>query len=316
MTVPTLCVSVVIPAYNVARWIGPTLESVMGQTFPDWEAIVVNDGSTDTSALEEALGPFRDRITYHVQPNRGAAAARNAALAVARGEWVAFLDADDCWEPAYLQRQLEVLEERSLDMVWSNGIIVDEDGLPLGELMGRSPSRGPVTVEALLNGEVHVFTSATVVRRSLVRSVGGFTEPLRRAQDFDLWVRLLLAGARVGYHAEPLIRYRVRPGNLSGGQLEQADRALAVFQHLESHVALPEKALETLRRRRAFLECRRRVLLGRRALAAGRYSEAAVHFREAEALEPTLRLRMAVALTALSPRLLRWLDSARPGRPE
>src|SRR3990172_1926808 len=94
-------VSIIIPAWNVSAFIGETVESVLAQTFTDWELIIVNDGSTDSDRLEEVLAPNRNRLTYLVKPNGGAAAARNAGLAVARGEYVAFLDGDDVWLPGY-----------------------------------------------------------------------------------------------------------------------------------------------------------------------------------------------------------------------
>src|SRR5438132_9051132 len=95
-------VSVIIPAYNVAPFIGETLTTVFAQSFNDYEVIVINDGSPDTEELERALQPFIDRINYIKQENRGASAARNAGLRAARGEFVAFLDADDLWLSNYL----------------------------------------------------------------------------------------------------------------------------------------------------------------------------------------------------------------------
>ena len=127
-------VSVIIPAYNVAPYIAETLASVLAQTYRSWEAIVVNDGSTDTRELETALGPFRDRITYIVQENKGAGAARNAAMAVASGEWLAFVDGDDYWAPTYLERQLANLQERNLEMSGPTGWSLATLRLPVDAL--------------------------------------------------------------------------------------------------------------------------------------------------------------------------------------
>src|SRR6201998_3148699 len=90
-------VRVVIPAYNSARYIGETLDSVFGQTYRDFEVLVINDGSPDTEALEAGLRPYFERIVYLKQDNRGPAAARNLGIQQARGEYIAFLDSDDCW---------------------------------------------------------------------------------------------------------------------------------------------------------------------------------------------------------------------------
>src|SRR5262245_33441277 len=92
-------VSVIIPAYNIAPFIAEALESVLAQTFTDYEIIVVNDGSPDTEELERVLAPYLSRIRYFKQENQGAGAARNAGLNVATGEYVAFLDGDDVWYP-------------------------------------------------------------------------------------------------------------------------------------------------------------------------------------------------------------------------
>src|SRR5687768_16945399 len=91
-------VSVIIPAYNTAKYIGATIASIVAQTYTNYEIIVVNDGSPDTPAIEAALAPFRDRIIYLVQENRGIAVARNRAIRIARGRYVALLDSDDAWE--------------------------------------------------------------------------------------------------------------------------------------------------------------------------------------------------------------------------
>src|SRR2546423_11920715 len=105
-------VSVIIAAYNVAEYIGETLVSVFAQTFSDYEVIVINDGSEDEAELAAALAPYRERIVYRTQDNRGLAAARNAGIRAARGQYIAFLDADDLWEAEFLQKQIEFIEQR------------------------------------------------------------------------------------------------------------------------------------------------------------------------------------------------------------
>src|SRR5512132_4544704 len=94
-------VSIIIPAYNVASFIGETLDSVWAQSFTDYEVIVINDGSPDTEEMERVLAPYLDRIVYLKQENQGAGAARNAGLRAARGNYIAFLDGDDVWYPTH-----------------------------------------------------------------------------------------------------------------------------------------------------------------------------------------------------------------------
>src|SRR5262245_24467044 len=124
--VPT--VSVVIPVYNASEYIVESVSSVLAQTFSDYELILVNDGSTDTEELETALAPFRSRLRYIKQENRGVSSARNAALSVAKGRFYAQLDADDAWKPDYLHFQLEFLKQNpAIDLVYPNAEVVTDD---------------------------------------------------------------------------------------------------------------------------------------------------------------------------------------------
>ncbi len=116
-------VSIVIPAYNVSRYICEALDSVFTQTFTDYEVILVNDGSVDTDDLEGALVPFAGRLRYIKQENAGASVARNHGLQVAQGEFIAFLDADDLWLPNYLEEQLRFLREHNCDLVCADALI-------------------------------------------------------------------------------------------------------------------------------------------------------------------------------------------------
>ena len=103
-------VSVIIPAYNIAPYIGETLDSVFAQTFANYEVIVINDGSPDTDEFERVIEPYRERIRYISQKNGGASSARNAGLRAATGQLIAFLDGDDLWSPNYLEEQLKFID--------------------------------------------------------------------------------------------------------------------------------------------------------------------------------------------------------------
>src|SRR5690242_14802421 len=116
-------VSVIIPAYNAAAFIGETLDSVYAQTFNNFEIIVVNDGSPDTEALEQKLSSYPAKLRYLKQANQGAAAARNTGPRAAIGEFVAFLDADDTWLPQFLEKQVALLDNAPADVVWADSLI-------------------------------------------------------------------------------------------------------------------------------------------------------------------------------------------------
>ena len=108
----TPMVSVIMPVYNCALYIREALESIFAQTFSSFEVITINDGSSDTEQLERELQPYLDRIVYLEQENRGPSVARNLGIRHARGEFIAFLDSDDCWLPNYLSEQMKLFKER------------------------------------------------------------------------------------------------------------------------------------------------------------------------------------------------------------
>src|ERR1700742_1301469 len=118
-------VSVIMPAYRVAEYIGVALDSILAQTLDDYEIIVVNDGSPDGQELEQGLAVYHKHIVYIEKPNAGPSAARNTAIRHARGEFLAFLDADDYWEPDFLARQIAFFDRYpDIDMVYCDGLLV------------------------------------------------------------------------------------------------------------------------------------------------------------------------------------------------
>src|SRR5688572_28437661 len=183
-------VSIIIPAYNAAEFIGETLASVAAQTFTSHEVIVINDGSPDTEELERELKRYQGELQYIKQENRGAAAARNAGLRAARGELVAFLDADDRWLPSFLEEQLSFLKLSNADLVYSDALLFGESPVHGRTFMELQPSRGAVTPESLLAVDVTVLTSAVLARKQPILGVGLFDETIKRGHDFELWLRL------------------------------------------------------------------------------------------------------------------------------
>lgn len=301
-------VSVIIPAYNVAPYIGDTLDSVFAQTFSDFEVIVINDGSPDTAELERELARFLNRIGYVKQENRGASAARNAGLRIARGEFVAFLDADDLWLPSYLDEQIKFIRERDCDLVCADAEVFSNDSRQaktyMETLMAHAPSTGEVTFIGLLGAEQNLITSGVVVRRERVIEVGLFDETLRNSQDFDLWLRLALKGTRMGYQRRVLLRYRSRENSLSGDEVNVHLRELRVLEKVERSYDLPlakrAEVVSMIERRRALLEFE----LGKLFLARGEFNRANESFSKANQLGQSLRTRVAVWSARLAPKLL------------
>jgi glycosyltransferase involved in cell wall biosynthesis len=300
-------VSVVMPAYNVAPYIAETLDSVFAQTFTDYEVIVVNDGSPDTQELEQALAPYLSRINYLRQENQGAGAARNTGLKRARGEFVAFLDADDLWLPDYLSEQVRFITEGDYDLVYADALLFGKSPLAGRTFMQIAPSIGEVTFESLISGRCNVITSGVLARRLLVLEVGMFDEGLRNSQDFELWVRLVRGGARASYQRRVLLRYRYHENSLSGDALNQIKRELRVLGKIESSYQLTTVERQQISEAMAAIETNLELETGKLHLAKGEFREARAAFGRANASRPGLKLRAALVLLRISPRLLRKL---------
>ena len=229
MSMPT--VSVVIPAYRVTDFIKASLDSVLCQTFTDFEVIVVNDQCPDTPALERALEPYASRITYlKHEKNAGPSAARNTAIRASKGEFIAFLDGDDEWDPEYLRDQMSALQEDpSADVVYCDAWIVGDPRTEGKRFMELFPSRGNVTIQNLFTQTVNVMVSALMRKSVLLRS--GLMDPaIRCSEDFDLWVRIVKSGGKIIYQRKPLVRYRRRPGSATADGINMCRGALAVAQ--------------------------------------------------------------------------------------
>jgi glycosyltransferase involved in cell wall biosynthesis len=304
-------VSIVIPAYNVAQFISETLATVFAQTFTDFEVIIVNDGSPDTGEFELAIMPYRERVRYLKQENRGASAARNTGLRAARGELIAFLDADDLWLPNYLAEQLEFMRQYGCDLACADamifGVSADAGRSYMDSLMESAPPEGLVTFLELVNAERSLITSGVIVRRDLVLEVGLFDEALRNAQDFDLWLRLARHGARLAYQRKVLLSYRSRPNSLSGDAINSHQRELRVFDKIErSYEFTPVERMEVgavIKSRRALLEYE----LGKLYLVPGDFARARQSFANANNLQRSWKARVALCLTMIAPGLLRGL---------
>jgi len=187
-TVASPRVSVIICNYNYGGYLSDAIGSVLRQTYENVECILVDDGSTDDS--RQALRPFLGKVQVIFQPNRGLSAARNRGMRAARGELVAFLDADDMWHPRKLERQVALLESSDAGMVFSEVRYIDERGGALG--MTECGSGRDVLEEMVLMGRpgVPAAGSCAVIRRSVFTAVGEFDETLSTSADWDMWRRI------------------------------------------------------------------------------------------------------------------------------
>lgn len=181
-------VSVVIPTYNNARFVAEAVESVLQQTYRDYEIVVIDDGSTDTT--RDVLAPFQDRIHYLHQENAGAGAARNRGIEESRGELIAFLDSDDLWYKTKLEKSVAAFDrDREAGLVYNRYLQRDLDSgrERRGHVFGRS---GRVAAEYILFFR-GVHTSSVVIRRECFEKCGRFDPSLQLSQDVDLWLRIM-----------------------------------------------------------------------------------------------------------------------------
>jgi len=222
-------ITVVIPAYNASQYITETIQSVLQQTFTNWELIVVNDGSTDNT--EDIVKRFSDdtRIKLISQKNGGVSAARNNGIRVAAGKYIAFLDADDYLLPGDLQVKYDVLSKNSLiDFVYSDVIHCDDK--MNDRFIQKGVEAGELFREALLwqKEVIPTLPSNVVVKKSILKGDLLFDENLSNCAD--RYMKIMLAMNATGaYIPQALVKYRDSPGSMS--------KKIQLLEHDEEYIA-------------------------------------------------------------------------------
>lgn len=207
-------VTVVIPAYNAIRYLPETMETVLNQTYQDFEVLVVNDGSTDeTPNWVNQLSEEKPKVRMVSQVNQGLAGARCTGVTNARGKYVAFIDADDLWELTKLEKQVNSLEsnpQAGLCYTWT--ALADSEGKSTGRVIA-SHAEGDVW-QQLTEMNIVCCGSTPMIRRSCFDDVGLFSHDVSPSDDWDMWWRI---SAKYPFTVikEPLIRYRQHPNNSS-----------------------------------------------------------------------------------------------------
>jgi glycosyltransferase involved in cell wall biosynthesis len=208
-------VSVIITNYNYEQYVGRAIESALAQTYADLEIIVVDDGSSDNSDwVIQSYANSDSRVRYIRQANAGQSAATNRGILAAKGEYIAFLDADDIWYPDKLALQMEVFESESVSIVYSGAFVIDGDDRVYNERMVSRAFNGEGFLWNMICANVIPFSSA-VVRRECFAKGGLLNTQYRVCTDYDLWLRM---GKYYSFDCveKPLIGYRARPDSLSG----------------------------------------------------------------------------------------------------
>jgi len=200
--------SVVIPLYNKEHYIVNTIQSVLNQTFQDYELIVVDDGSKDNS-YEVAKTVHSERINLIHQENQGVAVARNTGVENANGEYIAFLDADDCWYPNYLQVLSDLIDQfpESDIFVTSYRIVMGNERYHFSAHLSDEPTLLQSYWVTFKNAYDTVWTSATAIRKTAIEKAGMFTPGEKIGQDLDLWARVARNNPLVAYSPEVCVDY-------------------------------------------------------------------------------------------------------------
>lgn len=297
-------VSVIVPAYNVADYIGDALNSVLAQTFTNYEIIVINDGSPDTEALEKVLAPYMSRIVYLKQENRGVSAARNTGIKTARGSLIAFLDGDDTWLPHYLEVQVPRIQaDPTIDVLYPNVIMFGDSSEAGEEFMTICPSNGEVTFERLLLQECNV-SNCSIARRETIIRAGLFDESLRSVEDFDLWLRVIKQGSRIVYHRDVLARYRRRQGSLTANPIWLSEHVLKVLTKTKQTMELTSSERVTLDNQLEHFHALLRLHQGRHAFFSGDTAGAIDRLTEANRFFRKRKVSFTVMMLRIAPRFL------------
>lgn len=258
----------IVPTYNSGPYLAQAIKSILSQTYGDWEAVLVDDASTDDTfaVATELAGRDPSRIkAIRLERNQGVAGARNAAIATARpSELIALLDHDDYWRDDFLERTVALYDAasaagRSVGIVACNALIHLPEGLTEETVADRSGWVEPIGYDDMIDRN-HIFARA-LFARAAYRAVGWFSSECPGYDDYDLWLRIMEAGYDVITTREPLAVYRLHPTNMSRDRLLMAEGAIAARRR-----ALHRGALTPRQRRAVKARLRHHLALRERAL--------------------------------------------------
>lgn len=280
-------VSVIIPAYNRHQYIRQTVESVLNQTFQNFELIVIDDGSTDGTYEILKEYPQLRLMSHPKRENRGQSASINLGLASAHGRYIAILDSDDFWAPEKLELQVKFMENHvDVGLVYTNGYYTDESGVPTGSYYAKThEERGDPNL-MLLDCYLALPLNA-LVRADIYGKVGNFEERFRASQDHDMLVRIAEV-TRFAYIPEYTFYYRRHGQSIS--YTKQALRWKIGFEILKRAAMRYPYRSATLRKRRAVLHYR----LGQVYLEEGNWLQGIGHWGVSGILDPIRAIKVVL----------------------
>jgi glycosyltransferase involved in cell wall biosynthesis len=308
-------VSIVMPAYNASRFIAHAIESVLAQTWQDFELIVINDGSTDTTLeIAEKYAAQDGRVKVYTQPNLGFAETLHRGFQLAASDWVFRMDADDLMRPNRLERQLAFIAEHpELSVASSLVRHIDNNGRVIGKDNSRLFTHEAIEKLVAANELIGFCHPAVALRKSAVQAVGGYRKQFWPAEDIDLWSRLAEHGYKMLVQPEYLLDYRMHGSSatISGARLTRTKVRWLKDCMLRRRAGKPELDLESFlvsQRSAPFLV---RLNRERKDLAKILYKAAVSHYARREylslaaklvaasLLQPTYALRQVTSKTAL-----------------
>ncbi|MED2941887.1 glycosyltransferase [Bacillus swezeyi] len=229
MTSQKPLISVITPSYNAEEFIGKTIQSVINQSFPDWEMIIADDCSTDgTRDILKRCEEEDERIhAIYLEKNQGAAAARNAALNKAKGRYVAFLDSDDIWKKEKLEKQLAFMKEHQHAFTFTAYEMISQNDEPLHKSV-KAPER--LTYDDVLKNTIIGCLTVMLDREQ----TGGIQMPnIRTRQDLATWLSVLKRGFKAYGLNEPLAEYRIVDTSISRNKWKAAQKTWYVYREIE-----------------------------------------------------------------------------------
>lgn len=221
-------ISIIMAAYNAEKTIEQAINSVLSQTYPDFELLVVNDCSTDkTAMLAEAIVKKDDRVRLiSNEKNSGVSYTRKHGLEEASGEWVAILDSDDAWAPEKLEKQINLQKKTNADLLFTGSAFMDADGKPIDWYLA-APAE--VTYRQLLKQNV-LSNSSALVRKELYAKYYAVGDGMH--EDFALWLNILKDGRKAYGVDEPLLIYRIAKSSKSGNKFKAAKMNWNTYRYI------------------------------------------------------------------------------------
>ena len=223
-------VSIVMPAYNAQDYIQEAIQSVLQQTYTEWELLVIDDASSDRTAEIVNQLVRKDRRVHYIKnkANIGAAESRNRGVELAEGQWIAFLDSDDCWHPDKLKKQMDFAEKNNVEFVFSGSSFMDKEGRPLKYYLKVPRS---ISYTELLKQNI-ISCSSVLIKKTLIADF-----PMKHAEDlhedFAVWLQILKNRHIEAFGIdEPLLIYRITSTSKSGNKMKAARMTYRVYRYL------------------------------------------------------------------------------------